>query len=147
MSHSRAKNRSATPAQSAALPAQPQPIVSTAAMETLVTAQQRKVVHVVVTKRRPGLSKPSPAAAAASPLACDLCGRTFKKRKFYEDHCTMCHQVGLGWSFSLYPTRRQTHNSFGSVTRPKVWHLLFMRFPSRIFNPSLAGRTRTVHHR
>lgn len=35
-----------------------------------------------------------------STLACPLCGRVFKKKKFFDDHCTLCQQV----SSAIFPS-------------------------------------------
>ncbi|KAL5969117.1 hypothetical protein TSMEX_003127 [Taenia solium] len=53
-------------------------------------------VHLVVDRRvvSDGTAKRSVRQRTdVPPLTCPLCGRVFKKRKFFDDHCILCKQV------------------------------------------------------
>ncbi|KAM7541709.1 hypothetical protein Aperf_G00000011321 [Anoplocephala perfoliata] len=48
-------------------------------------------VHLIV-ERRNTAKRISRQHPDVPPLACPLCGRVFRKKKFFDDHCTLCQQ-------------------------------------------------------
>lgn len=47
----------------------------------------------LIVERRKSVKRSFRQRFDTSPLACPLCGRVFKKKKFFDDHCALCQQV------------------------------------------------------
>ncbi|VUZ54964.1 unnamed protein product, partial [Hymenolepis diminuta] len=46
----------------------------------------------LIVERRKSVKRSFRQRFDTSPLACPLCGRVFKKKKFFDDHCALCQQ-------------------------------------------------------